>query len=284
MNVIAGVDIGGTHITAALVNPDSKKLIHSTFIRKAVNPMADSETIIRNWCDAIRLSHEAGGCNIEKIGIAMPGPFDYEGGISWITNLNKFESLYGYNVKSLLAEQLFISTEQIEFKNDAQAFLAGELICGCAVGRKNVVGITLGTGLGSATFYNNKPEEGFLYRARYKEGIAEDYLSAQWFVSQYREMTGCEIKGVKELAENFEKDTVASLLFETFGANLAEVLNSNYKSQEPEMIFIGGNITKAWDLFIPSFTSTLKKYGSSFKIEKAALGESAALIGACCKI
>ena len=153
------------------------KIHDSSVVRKHINPVADSDTIIREWCDVIPDCHKTAGFSIQQIGITMPGPFDYASGISYIKGQHKYENLYGLNVKDRMAKQLQVEAAQISFKNDAQAFLAGELFCGCAVGYNNVVGITLGTGLDSATYYNNEQQEGDLYCVPFREGIAEDYIS-----------------------------------------------------------------------------------------------------------
>lgn len=282
MDLVAGADIGGSHITAGLVNIDNRKLMDSSVVRKHINPAADSDTIIREWCDAILDCHTTAGIGIQKIGIAMPGPFDYANGISYIKGLHKYENLYELNVKSMMAKQLQVEPAQISFKNDAQAFMAGELFCGCAVGCSNVVGITLGTGLGSATYYNNEQREGDLYCMPFREGMAEDYISSRWFVFEYKKLTGATVKGVKELADRMHTDPHAAHLFGTFGATLAEVLLLRYKDQNPGIIFIGGNIAHAWDCFIPSAVKYLEERNSSIKLTKAILGERAALIGACC--
>lgn len=282
MNLVAGADIGGTHVTAGLVDINNRKLIDSSLVRKHIDPAADSNTIIREWCDAILDCHSTAGIDIQKIGIAMPGPFDYANGISYIKGLHKYENLYGLNVKNKMAEQLQVDPAQISFKNDAQAYMAGELFCGCAIGYSNVVGITLGTGLGSATYHNNEQQEGDLYRMPFREGVAEDYISSRWFIFEYEKRTGNTVKGVKELVDRMHAEPHITQLFETFGATLAEVLLHRYKDQDPEIIFIGGNIARAWDYFIPSAVKYLENHNSSIKLTKAILGEKAALIGACC--
>lgn len=281
MNVISGVDIGGTHITTALVDLDQKAILRHSIVRKPIDPTADSTIIIQDWSNAIKESHAAAKMKIKEVGIAMPGPFDYSDGVSWIRNLNKYESLYGKNIKALLAAELGISIRKIRFKNDARAFLAGELLCGCAEGYNNVVGITLGTGLGSATFNNNETAEGFLYRSRFKDGVAEDYLSAQWFIREYENQTGEKEQSVKAIADKTTISKTASNLFHAFGSNLAEVLVNNYSKQNPQKIFIGGNIANSWNLFMPALTQTLQKHCCSLDIKKTALGENASLIGAC---
>ncbi len=282
MNLVAGADIGGSHITVGLVDIDRRKLVDSSVVRKHIDPAADSNTIIREWCDAILDCHATAGIDIQRIGIAMPGPFDYANGISYIKGLHKYENLYGLNVKNEMAKQLQVDSAQISFKNDAHAFLAGELFCGCAVGYSNVAGITLGTGLGSATYYNNEQQEGDLYCMPFRKGMAEDYVSSRWFVFEYEKLTGVTIKGVKELADRVNSDPHVVNLFEAFGATLAEVLLLRYRDQNPEIIFIGGNIANAWNCFIPSSIKYFTEQKSNIKLTKALLGETAALIGACC--
>ena len=67
-----------------------------------------------------------------KIGIAMPGPFDYENGICYIKGLDKYESLFNLNVKEMLAQQLNIERSDIYMMNDASCFLKGEVFGGVA--------------------------------------------------------------------------------------------------------------------------------------------------------
>ena len=86
----------------------------------------------------------------------MPGPFDYEEGVSLITGLHKFESLYGLNVKELLAASLHIVPGMIQMNNDAICYLAGERKAGAVKDGSYVAGLTLGTGLGSAIYRNER--------------------------------------------------------------------------------------------------------------------------------
>jgi glucokinase len=281
-NLVTGVDIGGTHISVGLVDIDRGEVLKPTCVRDHIDTADTADNIIAAWAKVIRACHHKAGTVLGNIGIAMPGPFDYENGVSLITGLHKYESLYGLPVKELLAENLGLHHDKIKFLNDASAFLAGEMFCGCARGYKNLVGITLGTGLGSAAFYDNIPEEGDLYLMDYKEGKTEDYLSTRWFVQQYQVTTGQAVQGVKELASMAEKDVVAMQLFETFGASLASVLISRYRVQHPEIIVIGGNISHAWEFFMPSMQEVMRENNFNPLVKKAVMGEDAALAGAAC--
>ena len=132
-----------------------------------------------------------------KIGIAMPGPFDYENGISYIKDQNKYEALYGLNIKEQLAKKLEISISDISILNDAACFLQGEVFGGAGQGFKRVMGLTLGTGFGSARSVDGKTDDADLWCSPYREGIAEDYLSTRWFLKQYKEISGKLVKNVK---------------------------------------------------------------------------------------
>ena len=73
-----GVDIGGSHITAAQVNIEDGKIIASSIVRSKLNPHASSEEILTAWANAIvQTSNQV---QTYYLGIAMPGPFDYENG------------------------------------------------------------------------------------------------------------------------------------------------------------------------------------------------------------
>ena len=125
--IIAGVDIGGTHVTVCLVDISRGELVSSSMVRAHVDPSMQKSDIIEAWGNAIRESFSKTGCTVDRVGIAMPGPFDYDKGISYIKGLHKFEHLYGENVKELLAENLGIEPGNIVMLNDASAFLLGEI-------------------------------------------------------------------------------------------------------------------------------------------------------------
>lgn len=278
MNLTIGVDIGGTHITAAVVDAASGKLFQDTYFREHVDASGTPGEIIAAWTKAIRASAGSTPLASVRIGISMPGPFDYSNGISLITGLHKFESLYGVNVRNLLAESIGTPAEHIAMENDAICYLAGERLAGPAQAGEYVAGITLGTGLGSAVFQNNRYSTGDLYCMPFRGSRAEEYLCSRWFVEEYRKRTGQLCTGVKELAQLAAQNPIAGSLFEEFGLTLAEVLTIKFQSTFPEMIVIGGNIANAWTLFYPSFINAIDSKDTKFA--KAALGEQSALIGA----
>ena len=75
-------------------------------------------------------------------------------------------------------------------------------------------------------------------------------------------------------------DADAKKVFEEFGENLALFLAPYLQEKQPDILIIGGNIAKAWELFMPVTTSRLASLGIKVPVKPAALAEEAALIGA----
>ncbi|HET7116095.1 MAG TPA: ROK family protein [Hanamia sp.] len=276
----AGVDIGGSHITVGMVDLKKRRLVENSLLRKHVNSKGSAEEILDTWVEVIEKLFSNYPFIQKKIGIAMPGPFDYEEGICLIKGVDKFENLFNFNIKKLLAEKLKNKAENILMLNDASCFLKGEVFGGAAVNCDNVIGITLGTGLGSARFHSGQTFEGDLYFSPFKDGVAEDYLSGRWLLKRYKEITGRTAKNVKELVEKISEDSRIKILFAEFGKNLGEVLYIYAKKHKCETIVIGGNIANAWELFIPETKNILGMLPKRVEIKKAELGEESALIGA----
>lgn len=276
---VIGVDIGGSHISAAVVDLQYRSIVEDSLLRKHINSKESAEQILNSWAEVIEKLFLKYPFVSKKIGIAMPGPFDYEKGICLIKGVDKYESLFNLNIKKALAKQLQLAEENIIFMNDARCFLEGELFGGAAIGCDNVLGITLGTGLGSARFHSGQTFDGDLYFAPFKDGVAEDYISSRWFLKKYKEITGRVAKNVKELSEKISEQPEIKILFEEFGSNLGEVLYSYAQKYNCETLVIGGNIANSWELFFPETKAILDKL-PAVTIKKAALGEDSALIGA----
>lgn len=279
-NIITGIDIGGTHITVCKVDLTDMKVIETTRVRHEIDTTLSKEEVMGAWAMAIKTCAENYNDEIGKIGIAMPGPFDYENGVSLITGLHKYESLYGQNVKEMLAAALHIPAPHILMMNDATAFLLGEWKAGAGKGCNHLIGITLGTGFGSAFGLNNTLTDGDLWCFPYKNGRAEDVLCARWLVNTYNNRTDKQVDHVKELAKRAETDAVALTVFREFGNTLGSVLVQRFADNFPEHIVVSGNISKAFHLIQPACEEVLHTHGISCTMLPAVLGEDAALIGA----
>jgi len=277
---VVGIDIGGSHITAAVVDLQQRLIIPETLTRNRVNSHASAGSILDEWSATIRQVFASGYGVSNKLGLAMPGPFDYEKGTCLIKGLDKYEGLYGLNIKQLLAKKLGIKTTDILMMNDASCFLQGELYAGAVCGCNHVIGVTIGTGLGSATYHDGKIFDGDLFYTTFKGGTTEDYISSRWFVKRYEELSGNKVKDAKEVSEKITTDPSAQTVLDEFGSNLGEVLCNYINKHKAETVVVGGNITNAWDLFILKTKQILSTLPIPVRITRATLGEEGALIGA----
>src|SRR6218665_296643 len=279
--IITGIDIGGSHITVCLVDLQSRTVIEGSELRHYVDSSAIANEVITSWAAPVQEVNKRAGFKPGRIGIAMPGPFDYEKGICLIKGLAKYEHLYGLNVKELLADPLGITAKHIRMVNDATAYLIGEHQLGCGKGAASVLGITLGTGLGSAWHMNGCLTDGDLYCFPFREGVAEDYVSTRRLLKAYAEQKGEKIESVREMSEAARTgDEAAATVFRQFGEALGEIILHRFSPLLPELLVIHGNISRSAELFVSDAERVIKEAGFKVELVTAVLGERAALIGA----
>lgn len=279
-SLVLGIDIGGSHCTAALVDERTRKFVPDTYTRHRVNSHGTAEEILHSWTVAIQEAYKNHPAIQKRIGIAMPGPFDYEQGISLITGLDKYEALYKLNTKELLSKSLNIPATSILMMNDAACFLRGEVYYGAAKGYQDVIGITLGTGTGTATHHQGVTRDVNLGPSPFMDSIADEYFSTRWFVKRYAALTGKIVKDVKALTELYSADENVKGIFREFVNNLTVFLEGFVKRENPELIVLGGNIAQCDALFLADLVSKLAAAGITTPIVKVQLGEEAAILGA----
>ena len=273
---ILTADIGGSHITVAVCDLSTASIIENSLTRVEVDSNGPAGPILSAWATAFTQALEKAELPVSGLGIAMPGPFDYENGISYIKGLNKYEELYGMNIKQYFAGLLNLPFREIRFRNDAEATIAGEALAGAAKHLNTVMGVTLGTGFGSAYCQEQITRDLNLGSDPFKNSIADDYLSTPWFIQTYKELTGISLPGVKDLAVVAEASLAARRVFEEFAINMSAFLVKPLNWFKPQALMLCGNIAKASDLFLTSLK--LRLNGTTIII--AELGEQAALIGA----
>lgn len=277
---VLGIDIGGSHLTAALVNELTRKFVPDSYTRLRVNSAGTADEIINTWVTAIQDIFKNYPVHTQKIGLAMPGPFDYENGISLITGLDKYEALFKLNIKELLASRLNIPTASILMMNDAACFLRGEVYYGAAKGYTDAIGITLGTGTGSASHHNGITLDVNLGPSPFMDSIADEYFSTRWFVKRYNQLTGETVKDVKALTELYQTDEIVKSILNEFVKNLVVFLEGFVKAEKPQVIVMGGNIAQSSTLFVDDLVAGLAAKGIHVPIVQAELGEEAAILGA----
>jgi glucokinase len=273
---ILTTDIGGTHITSAICNLELKMIIPESLTRVEVFSKGTADHIFSAWNMAFRHSVANSPGAVSGMGVAMPGPFDYESGISYIKGVDKYESIYGLNIRKQFAETLNLSYSNVRFRNDAESTIAGEITAGSGLKYNDVVGITLGTGFGSAASKYKITTDINWGAHKYKNSIADDYFSTRWFLKSYHELTGNLVQGVKELAILAQNDENARRIFNEFAIGLSGFLNERLPSLSPQALVICGNIAKANHLFLPFLKANLEQV----IVELGELGEHASLLGA----
>jgi glucokinase len=278
--LVIGIDIGGSHITAGFIDVETGEIIQNRIIRRHVNSHAPAAEILDGWCTVIRELWADNHVKNSRLGFAMPGPFDYANGISLITGFDKYEALYQLNIREELAARLNLPGSAICFRNDAAAFLEGEVLYGAAKGYAHAIGITLGTGLGSASSHKGVTVDAELSVLPYKGERIEDYVSTRGLIRAYREVSGITAPNAKAVADLYATDPQAQAAFELFSTDLAWFLEKFILQEQPDILVIGGNIANSWPLYEKKLVATLTAAVPKMPVIKmAALGEHAALIG-----
>jgi predicted NBD/HSP70 family sugar kinase/mannose-6-phosphate isomerase class I len=250
--ITLGVDVGGTHFSAALA--EDGRLLADTYRRLPVDAAAGAAHLLDTLAGLMNAVMGLVEVPVSGIGIAIPGPFDYDGGVSMIQGLNKYENLYGLNIREALRDRLKTLAVPIRFENDAACFGLGAARSAAGKKYNKLIVVTLGTGLGACFIDHGLllksgpgvPTSGYLYNIPFKGGIAEDYLSARWLLGMYPATT------VREMAERAGRDAVAAAAFRELGVNLGLLLTPWIRRFEADAIVIGGGIASAYALFGPS--------------------------------
>ena len=286
-----GLDIGGTHITAAIIDIVDMKVMDFSLHKESFDSNMPVEEVMTIWEKAIRTSFK--NSKVEKtsgLAVCMPGPFDYTNGICWIKDQSKYEHFYGLNVRDLFQDKLDLSSDfPILFENDAVCFGKGEVFKDSENLSKKVMAITLGTGLGacfidkgeSINTGNSVPKEGEIYDLPYKEGIAEDYVSVRGLLAGYFALSGKKVNNGLELF-NLAKtgDTMAAKVFEQMGEDLAAIVLPWLEKFGADSFIIGGKIANASEFFLPVFNQKIKEAESKIVVSISTDNEKAALLGA----
>lgn len=160
MDYYITLDVGGTQIKAGVLSA-SGQLFHNRMETFDSLAKKDRETILKNFFHIItylaeNLDDSHG--RIIGIGLAFPGDFNYAEGICLIHDVDKYDSIYGVNLKEELknylehsqAKHLFADNCPIVFLNDIEAFALGESSYGSGTGYPSVFAVCIGTGTGSA--------------------------------------------------------------------------------------------------------------------------------------
>lgn len=274
---IVGVDIGGTSISAGLI-ADGKMVKTSDVPTEAFE---SKEKILDNLYKAISnvITDDTTG-----IGIGVPGIVDGDRGI--IYGLANIPSWKEVHIKALVEAKFGITTQ---VGNDANCFVLGVKHFGVGRNYSNIVGVTLGTGLGAGVVINNnlyigsESGAGEFGLVPYLDSNIETYCSGKFFKC-IKEVPG------KEVYNNaLSGDKEALDIWSEYGSHLGQLVNIITYTLSPELVVFGGSVAQGYEFFIDAVkkqleTNILKKVVEKLELAQAANAQSAIYgAGALCK-
>lgn len=308
---VFAADLGGTHLRAATVDQTGR--IH--FRLKYNTPEAESaDEIVRLLVEAVRecekqTAEAAGNAGdvIKAISVVVPGTVNVEEGI--VVKAPNVPCLDGFPLTAALSREL---KRPAILENDANAAAVGEMWQGAGRGRRTIVCVTLGTGVGGGIILDGKlwrgvdgaaAEVGHMCVDPFggvacgcgSRGCLEVYASATAIVRMAREAslrhpdsvlrTGADLTSEMIYAAGLEGDELALEVFRRMGVYLGIGLANLINIINPEMIVIGGGVVNGWDLFEKHMHQQVAErafplLAARVKIVRAECGDDAGLLGA----
>ena len=183
------LDVGGTEIKAAPLDKRGNFLAPVRHFPAMAG--ADRQTLLENFGWIFSSICPENAVPIE-IDLAFPGPFDYKNGICLLQGLDKYDALYGCNLRRAFSEISGLPEQRIQFINDAAAFALGEMTFGQATQAGRALFVAVGTGCGSAFGVNGflaeegtpgVPPNGYFYNAPFRDSCVDDYISRRGWKS-----------------------------------------------------------------------------------------------------
>lgn len=267
-----GVDIGGSTIRVGLFEGDELLKL----ISKPLNATGEKEELISFVLETIS---ELFTDEVISIGIGAPD-VDVRSGV--IYSANNIPSWDEVPLKDLVAQRFGV---EVFLNNDANCFVLSEKYSekGKALDYENVVGLITGTGFGAGLIINGRlyvGANGFSGEfgdLPYLEGRIEDYVSGNFFT-----MNGTSGEDVYERA--LENHSNVMVLLERYAEHIANAIAMVVAVLDPEMIVIGGGLSKLFMFYKDSMKVELKKLlrenvYDNLKIEVSEV-EDAGVIGA----
>lgn len=299
-----GIDIGGTTVKCGLFDADGNVLDKWEIPTRTEN---NGEKILPDVADAINAKIAEKGLNKEEIagaGIGVPGPVNDEGELPGAVNLH-----WGY--KHLVREMEEMTGLRVKAGNDANVAALGEMWMGGGAGHKNVVMVTLGTGVGGGIIVNgeiivgthgaaaeighihvtddvDKPcncgNTGCLEQVASATGIT--YLANRRLAADDKAsvLRGGEISSKTVFDAVKAGDEVAIEIATEFGDYLGAALANIANVVDPQIFVIGGGVSKAGQILLSFIEESYRKCAffpckdTGFAL--ATLGNDAGIYGA----
>ena len=305
-----GIDVGGTGIQVGVVDDHFRIIKESSIVTHTDLAFADQ---VKQIADSVISTTEAAGFStddIESVGIGIPGiASPRTGEIIKCTNMGWFHVPFRREFINHLDKPLFI-------ENDANVAALAESVAGVSSGTSSSVFITIGTGIGSGIIINNRIWSGAhgiggeLGHVIFdldgvpcscgNHGCLERYCSATALIRMGREAAEgssdsllmkkvgndsslIEAKTIIDCAR--ENDPVAVEVYTRYISYLSQAIASVVNLIDPEVIVLGGGVSKAGSFLLDPLLAEFPKYVifSDQRIpdlKLAVLGSEAGIIGA----
>jgi glucokinase len=215
--------------------------------------------------------------NVSAIGIGAPGLVDEERGIVYgVQNIPAWQEVA---LKAYLEADLHVP---VFITNDANTYVLGEKMFGNGGRFRNLVGITLGTGLGVGIIMHDQLYSGAYSSAGemgsipYRDKTFEHYCSGRFFL----ETLGVKGKEAFQMAMAGDKRSLKA--FQDFGHQLGDLFHHLLFTLSPQAIFLGGSISKCMTLFQATLFQQINNFHfgivrDQLHVERASIDHSAVL-------
>jgi glucokinase len=291
-----GVDLGGTNLRAAAVDASGKVLER---VSVPANFDAGPIKVVGEIVQAIgQVRDRLDPGLLRGVGIGVPGFIDMESGI--VIGSSNLPGFQDFPVRDEIQKHLGIP---IVLENDANAAALGEKWIGAGQNVKDLILLTLGTGIGGGVIIDGKILHGSFGMAGEfghmtvfpdgnpcgcgNNGCLEKHASATAIAAMGRMMHfGVEINSAEDVYNlALSQNERALWVFESMGRALGIALASLINAFNFPLYLLSGGPLPAWDFFAPSMLAEVRKRSFTFartatRIEKALLGADAGLLGA----
>lgn len=260
--IILGVDLGGTNVRVGRVSNQEISDLYSS----RISSNEAEEKVIEEVVSSIRNCFDE---SVAGIGIGVPGVVDVEKGIVYdVQNIPSWKEVpLGEIVKKEFNVPVYIN-------NDANCFTAGEKYFGAGKNYRNMIGLIVGTGLGAGIYCDNRLYLGANCGAGefgmlpYKDGCFEDYCSGQFFSKKMN------VSGEELFEKAGKRDAEALKIFREFGVHLGNAVSAIVFAVDPEVIILGGSVSKAYKFFEEGIKLALKDFPYVNSIKNLKIMES----------
>lgn len=269
---IIGIDLGATNIRGAIITDKSISKITSMRIQTK----GTEEQVLEDVYSMINAIIDD---EVKAIGIGVPSVVDVKKGI--VYDVIHIPSWKEVHLKELLESRYHIP---VFVNNDANCFALGEHYFGKGQGVDDMVGLTIGTGLGAGIIIHNQ-----LYAGK-NCGAGEfgmvDYLDYNYEYycsgSFFQNIHGLSGEEVYKKAKN--GDVHALALYNEFGIHLGNAIKMIMYTYDPELIILGGSVQWAFEFFENAMWKRIQTFGYSKSIErlqiKTSVLENGGILGA----